>query len=35
MQNAPLDMRMSQDESFTAHEIVNGYDQKGIDRYHI
>ena len=30
MQNAPLDMRMSQDESFTAHEIVNGYDQKAL-----
>lgn len=30
MQNAPLDMRMSQDESFTAYEIVNGYDQRAL-----
>ncbi|SCJ97162.1 Ribosomal RNA small subunit methyltransferase H [uncultured Eubacterium sp.] len=28
MHDAPLDMRMSQDDGFTAYEIVNGYDQK-------
>lgn len=28
MHDAPLDMRMSQDDVFTAYEIVNGYDQK-------
>ena len=28
MHDAPLDMRMSQDDSFTAYEIVNGYGQK-------
>ena len=28
MHDAPLDMRMSQDDNFTAYEIVNGYDQK-------
>lgn len=30
MHDAPLDMRMSQDDSFTAYEIVNGYDQKSL-----
>lgn len=30
MNDAPLDMRMSQDDSFTAYEIVNGYDQKAL-----
>lgn len=30
MHDAPLDMRMSQDDSFTAYEIVNGYDQKAL-----
>lgn len=28
MHDAPLDMRMSQEDGFTAYEIVNGYDQK-------
>lgn len=26
MQDAPLDMRMSQDDEFTAYDVVNGYD---------
>ena len=26
MQDAPLDMRMSQDDDFTAYDVVNGYD---------
>ncbi len=28
MNDAPLDMRMSQDDSFTAYDVVNGYSQK-------
>ncbi len=28
MNDAPLDMRMNQDDSFTAYDVVNGYDQK-------
>lgn len=28
MHDAPLDMRMSQDDDFTAGDVVNGYDQK-------
>ena len=30
MHDAPLDMRMSQDDSFTAYEVVNGYGQKAL-----
>ncbi|MGF6375299.1 16S rRNA (cytosine1402-N4)-methyltransferase [Clostridiales Family XIII bacterium PM5-7] len=32
MQDAPLDMRMSQDDGFTAYEVVNQYDQKELTR---
>ena len=32
MQEAPLDMRMSQDDSFTAYDIVNGYSEKDLKR---
>ncbi len=28
MQDAPLDMRMSREDSFSAYEIVNGYDER-------
>lgn len=28
MQDAPLDMRMNQEDAFTAYDIVNGYDKK-------
>ncbi|MEG0291509.1 MAG: 16S rRNA (cytosine(1402)-N(4))-methyltransferase RsmH [Anaerovoracaceae bacterium] len=28
MQDAPLDMRMNQDDAFTAHEVINGYSEK-------
>lgn len=28
MQDAPLDMRMSQDDAFTAEQVVNGYTEK-------
>ncbi len=28
MQDAPLDMRMNQEDDFTAYDIVNGYDKK-------
>lgn len=28
MNDAPLDMRMSQDDEFTAYDVVNGYDRK-------
>ncbi len=28
MQDAPLDMRMNQDDSFSAYDVVNGYDKK-------
>jgi 16S rRNA (cytosine1402-N4)-methyltransferase len=28
MNDAPLDMRMSQDDSFTAYDVVNDYDKK-------
>lgn len=32
MHDAPLDMRMSQDDDFTAYDVVNGYDQKELTR---
>lgn len=32
MSDAPLDMRMSQDDDFTAYDVVNGYDQKELQR---
>ncbi|MDD6880149.1 MAG: 16S rRNA (cytosine(1402)-N(4))-methyltransferase RsmH [Firmicutes bacterium] len=32
MNDAPLDMRMSQDDDFTAWDVVNGYDQKELTR---
>lgn len=32
MNDAPLDMRMSQDDEFTAYDVVNGYDQKELLR---
>lgn len=32
MQEAPLDMRMSQDDEFTAYDVVNGYSQKDLAR---
>ena len=28
MHDAPLDMRMNQDDSFSAYDVVNGYDKK-------
>lgn len=30
MQDAPLDMRMNQEDSLTAYDVVNGYDQKDL-----
>jgi S-adenosyl-methyltransferase mraW len=32
MQDAPLDMRMSQDDGFTAYDVVNGYDAAELKR---
>lgn len=32
MHDAPLDMRMNQDDSFTAYDVVNEYDQKELAR---
>ena len=32
MNDAPLDMRMNQNDPFTAYDIVNGYDQKELTR---
>ncbi|MEG0923631.1 MAG: 16S rRNA (cytosine(1402)-N(4))-methyltransferase RsmH [Anaerovoracaceae bacterium] len=32
MQDAPLDMRMNQDDSFTAYDVVNNYDAKELTR---
>ena len=32
MQDAPLDMRMSQDDDFTAYDVVNGYDAAELKR---
>lgn len=32
MHDAPLDMRMNQDDPFTAYDVVNGYDQKELTR---
>jgi len=32
MHDAPLDMRMNQDDAFTAYDVVNGYDQKELTR---
>lgn len=32
MQEAPLDMRMSQDDTFTAYDVVNGYSEKDLKR---
>jgi len=32
MQEAPLDMRMNRNDSFTAYEVVNGYSQKELTR---
>ncbi len=32
MHDAPLDMRMSQDDGFSAYDVVNGYDQKELTR---
>lgn len=32
MHDAPLDMRMSQDDGFTAYDVVNTYDQKELTR---
>ena len=32
MHDAPLDMRMNQDDPFTAYEVVNEYDQKELMR---
>ena len=32
MQDAPLDMRMNQDDNFTAYDVVNNYDQKELTR---
>ena len=30
MHDAPLDMRMNQEDSFTAYDVVNGYDEKAL-----
>lgn len=32
MQDAPLDMRMNANDSFTAYDVVNGYDEKELKR---
>ena len=32
MQDAPLDMRMSQDDDFTAYDVLNGYDAAELKR---
>ena len=32
MHEAPLDMRMSQDDEFSAYDVVNGYSQKELTR---
>ena len=32
MHDAPLDMRMSQDDNFTAFDVVNHYSQKDLTR---
>ncbi len=32
MHDAPLDMRMSQDDEFSAYDVVNGYNQKELAR---
>ena len=32
MQDAPLDMRMNQDDNFTAYDVVNTYSQKELTR---
>ena len=32
MHDAPLDMRMNQEDRFTAYDVVNGYDQKELTR---
>ena len=32
MNDAPLDMRMSQDDDFTAYDVVNRYDEKELAR---
>ncbi len=32
MHDAPLDMRMNQDDPFTAYDVVNGYNQKELTR---
>lgn len=32
MQDAPLDMRMSRDDSFTAYDVINRYSQKELTR---
>ncbi|MEG0918952.1 MAG: 16S rRNA (cytosine(1402)-N(4))-methyltransferase RsmH [Anaerovoracaceae bacterium] len=32
MQDAPLDMRMNQDDTFTAYDVVNGYSEKELSR---
>ena len=32
MRNAPLDMRMNQDDYFTAYDVINGYSEKELSR---
>lgn len=32
MRNAPLDMRMNQDDHFTAYDVINGYSEKELSR---
>jgi len=32
MHDAPMDMRMNEDDSFTAYEVVNGYSEKDLTR---
>ena len=32
MHDAPLDMRMSRDDSFSAYDVVNGYDEKRLSQ---
>lgn len=32
MNDAPLDMRMSRDDEFTAYDVINNYDQKELNR---
>ena len=32
MQDAPIDMRMNEDDAFTAYDVVNGYSEKDLTR---